>query len=1100
MYELAGSLGLLGNMKKILFILFVSLVVVISWRLIAYVQQDISKNGFYTIVSNEYRNGFFAHGGVVAWQGDKLIGQFSAHDDNLGIIQIPTKYLPLSLAGQTVFKLKSLSQNDWSFQGTYENKGILIYDSYPFGLPLITDSKKRTYQFEITSTNIDSTKNPDFSSNHLFTEKYVFPHQSTKQYPLILIKKISSAFSDESFWRWDCLLVPTLLFAFLLLGIFTKTIRDNLIKPFVLELLPSLFKKRPVLILISAVVLFFFYLSNLNSNLFFLLFLFTWSTLILCFKLKPDFSFKAAITVLLLIPVFIFLGHDKLSEEIAVFVWAFFIIGVGHYLVDYYFSKQAKIRSLERAWVELSKKQKFLIGAAVVLGIFGISIFFKSYYLGGDDTKFYYLYPDLFYQNFVSKIGPDTSVSSLLSLLPPTSIAPFILPLVAIKFIFRAANLQFVLYSLNIFFGVFFFYKFIDYLIPRSDIFSKWAKFLGALLYCFSIFNFYSYFNSQLLVMYLLSTFPLSMLLFIKAVREQKIHLVVICALISTIFGFLSVYIPWLSALFIVSLPLYLLFFLEHKKRFLAYSGLLIGLLILLNCHWFVYLTFSSVLNQSFGYTDPSITTDAFRKLNEQGIKIASSINSPIYPLLNSYHYDIQKNFNWPFLAIYESWYKNLLWINIFFIGIILWAVFLNSKEKGSNWPFVTTVSSLLIGVYFFTVNIGGWGQPLFIWLNNTIPGFVMFRNMYDKFAPAMAWSFALAFSASLISIILRIHSKQTKQILLGFSLFLIALNAKPFLLNEFNNVPIWTTKATYNTISGLNQDYLNLLEFVRSQDTSARYLELPLSYGNISQIQDQSLSNHYYNGLAPLLILTGKNDYSGAMSFGSFGQELIDDIQEHRYQEFGLLLRQFNVKYVIVNKSLNDELINSYIFGGLYQKQNDEFKRVILGQKIKDFGSRYSMYEINPEFAVDKIYLAADFKQLPTVNELQFKKLSSTKYQINIPSIHQDSDLVLLDPYLKEWEVTSSDGKQPILQGDHFKPFGYANGWHLNLEELIKKLPANSYSRNPDGTLSLNLLLQFKLMGFHYLFLYISIATFGLAVMYLVKIYLIDNWRKSHV
>ncbi|MEK7148041.1 MAG: hypothetical protein AAB758_01975, partial [Patescibacteria group bacterium] len=340
-------------------------------------------------------------------------------------------------------------------------------------------------------------------------------------------------------------------------------------------------------------------------------------------------------------------------------------------------------------------------------------------------------------------------------------------------------------------------------------------------------------------------------------------------------------------------------------------------------------------------------------------------------------------------------------------ITTVIWAGKIIENDKSRIPLYVAAVVSFFLAIYFFTVNIGPWGTPMFLWLTNNIPGFVIWRNMYDKFAYAVSFQWALILAVSLSIVIKSIKTDRNRTYLV-FLIFLIALiNAKPFILGEFEDLPYWTSQHSYDGIQVLNRDYMDMLKFIKNQSGVGRYLSLPLLTGNSVIIPDDRQIDHYFAGVSPLLLLTGKNDLSGLISFADKSQEVFHWLESRDYDSFGRLLQQYNVKYVIVSNSTPEDLQNSFMFSdGLFALQPKKFIDSLTGNKIKDFGSRYSLYKINPKYHNEKIYISdspATF--INQGAQLSFIRLAAHSYDIEISDLTSQLSLVFLDPYLKNWK-----------------------------------------------------------------------------------------------
>jgi len=87
-------------------------------------------------------------------KGEKITGEFIAQEPNLGIVGIRFKSfqrVAYKDEDALVFRLKEKSQKDWYYENTYRSGFIYDLPFLPLGFPLISDSKGKTYVFELQS-------------------------------------------------------------------------------------------------------------------------------------------------------------------------------------------------------------------------------------------------------------------------------------------------------------------------------------------------------------------------------------------------------------------------------------------------------------------------------------------------------------------------------------------------------------------------------------------------------------------------------------------------------------------------------------------------------------------------------------------------------------------------------------------------------------------------------------------------------------------------------------------------------------------------------------------------------------------------------------
>ncbi len=234
--------------------------------------------------------------------------------------------------------------------------------------------------------------------------------------------------------------------------------------------------------------------------------------------------------------------------------------------------------------------------------------------------------------------------------------------------------------------------------------------------------------------------------------------------------------------------------------------------------------------------------------------------------------------------------------------------------------------------------------------------------------------------------------------------------------------------------------------------------------------------------------------DFNGLLSFPpNISQRLLKNIFKQNFKEVGLFFQRMNVKYIIVSNNVTDEIKKSYLYayysrGDLYNAQDKNFKKTVLGRRIKDFGRRYSLYEINNDFKNEKIYLTDNLNVIPhDFSKVRYEKLASYKYEIKIKNLRDEEYLVFLDPYQKQWNLYFSMKNKPLLTGSHKVVFDYANGWLIDPEKIKKDLPEEYYHLNPDRSIDLVLTLYFKPYDYFYTGILVSSITGICLILYLI-------------
>jgi hypothetical protein len=368
---------------------------------------------------------------------------------------------------------------------------------------------------------------------------------------------------------------------------------------------------------------------------------------------------------------------------------------------------------------------------------------------------------------------------------------------------------------------------------------------------------------------------------------------------------------------------------------------------------------------------------------------------------------------------------------------------------------------------------------------------------MYDKFSIAVAFLYALSLSISLAMIAETKIRKAMWYSLICVLIVLPIINAVPMLFPRYNDNR-YSTRVT----GVFNTDYQELVASIRSLKDPSRYLWLPLNVANYVYLSDE-MPGHYYFGPSPLLLLSGATDFTGLLSFGtpfdySIAYQLKEQLIEKNYQKIGELFQHYNINYIILNKEGLVSERKKYLFDlDLYELQNQQLFNAILGEKIKDFGDRYSLFRIAPQFSSDKIYLSAkDTLQTDLFSKVEFTKKDSYMFDIKLPVTDVERTLVFLETYNKEWELQAvSTTKQILLAKVQPAQVPYANTFAIHPSDL-RTLPQDMYIQEGNSTF-VHARLYFGPQKYTIIGSVISIST-GIMIIAVIIISTIKNKKKK--
>ena len=252
--------------------------------------------------------------------------EFKAKDNNLGILIISIDDYKRQKAGNEdilIFKFKEKGRIDWDYKMEYSS---FLFDSqshFPFGIPVISNSKNKIYQFELSSTRGDSNNPIKLKSPLVFITGYQYSKSEIMGRGLKTIEfasnKIFGLITDlELLIKSSIYLIPLILYSILFL--FFKRFPINA-KHIVVP-----FKRKYLKIYIFIILLIIISPKNLILNEFMIV-LFSWTCFVYYFKLKSIVSFKVSLIIVIFWIAIIPFGFNSVQKIANELVYALFIFG-----------------------------------------------------------------------------------------------------------------------------------------------------------------------------------------------------------------------------------------------------------------------------------------------------------------------------------------------------------------------------------------------------------------------------------------------------------------------------------------------------------------------------------------------------------------------------------------------------------------------------------------------------------------------------------------------------------------------------------------------------------------------------------------------------
>jgi hypothetical protein len=712
------------------------------------------------------------------------------------------------------------------------------------------------------------------------------------------------------------------------------------------------------------------------------------------------------------------------------------------------------------------------------------------YYAGGDDTRLYYIYPEKFLQNLSLTVISDNSLGGANTGYYPTSqMAPLLYVILFLKTLLPFVNTQNLMYGLNYAFGFLFFSLLIGIWIKSKTTSDYSIKIVSSLFFVFSPFLMGTLYKHHLLAIYLVSIMPMLLYFFIRAVYENKFVFTIASVTLFSIFSATINTFPHWIPIGITSIPLLVWLFITNKASFLKQTFIFVVVGVLINFHWIYHLVNSQYFIKGLASSFDFYSSTDFVEANINGIRGTATLFSPLSVVFTTMDRLFMNNFS---LIVFIS--------GVFLLVIVSGGIFLpHIKDSLRKELYVVLLISFLFSWFLFSPNLGKWGPDFFVWLSTSLPFMTMFRNMYDKFALPLGFYFALTFAISLLNINSLFKRSEYVRVLFSvFILFIVLLNARALFQQKV------LSEGTIATVTGnFNDDFNNLVDYLNNLNNASRILWMPMTAPNYVSVEDKHLEGHYYSGLSPLRIFTGRGDYAGRFSFlipgQNFGDRYLKLIVDKKYEEFGEAMQRMNARYIILDKQLLPEAMQSFLYDEdrKYLKlQSDDYKNNLLGNKIVDFGDRYSLYEINDKYFSDRIFLTSNINEFSeSGNDLYYKKLASNEYEVQLSNLKDKKVLVFMDPYYKQWSLSViTDRKNIPLNITNQAAFGWVNSWELDPAKLKEVLEEEGQEDN-----LITLKLFFEPARVNNILYKFSIASYALAFS-LIGWHLIKSVKKIYV
>lgn len=718
------------------------------------------------------------------------------------------------------------------------------------------------------------------------------------------------------------------------------------------------------------------------------------------------------------------------------------------------------MKLLRNVFVHVSSNwQKYILLSTAILIFLIPNLFWGGLYIvGGDDGRFYYIFPLEYLKNFSFNIISNNTLGGNMGYLPVSYSAPTVFVLLLLKTVFPFWNTQLLAYGFILSFGFMFFYLFLQEIISERSLYLFWCRIFASLFYIFSLYMTKTFFQHQLISMYSIMVLPVCLYLFIVGIKKRNLRYIVASSLFYSIFSSTLYGLPWLLPAVLMMAP-FLFYFQRNAVSFsLKAVGIFIGFTLLCNTYWIIHYIIPVITHSGGDVFVNHLLSDNYRQQNDAAIAAITNLNSPVNQLVSYLRTSWSDREG---ISLFEA-------IGAVYLLVILYAgSILNTIKKSGRELYIVVTTGFCITLFFVTPNFGELNLKIFQFLNNTVPLFVMFRNMYDKFALAMAFQYALA-----VYIALYIFNESRMQnIYKYFVLFVLlvvtVIKAYPYVFIKYNDDE-FSTRIT----GAFNREFIDLMGYIKKTPTTSRFLWYPMTYPGYIVIGDSAGSNHFYSGLSLMQVLSQKSDIAGyygiqTPSDTQINSKIYSLLKEKNFDEVGKRLQQQNIGYVIENKEYPPDISLKFLNeNGFMSSQSAEYLAAITGEKIKEFGSRYTLYSINKKYQAPTVYVTSSLENDASEKiPVKYNKNPDGSYEITVDHLDSTKYLVFSEPYNSLWEINIlRNGHTQLVNEKHALVNDFGNSWKLDPQELFTDYP-QSVIKNDDGTYTMNLRISFKPM-----------------------------------
>lgn len=268
-------------------------------------------------------------------KGEVIKGQFMARENNLGIVLVRFYNFEKISDDSLTFSIKEKGQQKWFYEQNYKVNQFQPDKFFTFGFPLISDSKGKTYEFQLKSlygkkgNGIGiSTISPTFITQYQFTKNELL----NNKFLLInhLVKKFINAFMGTDF-KISSIIYFLPFISFVTLNICLKKILSSSAKN------KKYFYGLSTVFLIFNIILIFcniLFVRQLSSNIAVIILLVVWLWISFTYHFDSSITFLFAFIFLFFCPIMVAFNSEEIAQRTAIWTYYFLCTGIIQQLVQ----------------------------------------------------------------------------------------------------------------------------------------------------------------------------------------------------------------------------------------------------------------------------------------------------------------------------------------------------------------------------------------------------------------------------------------------------------------------------------------------------------------------------------------------------------------------------------------------------------------------------------------------------------------------------------------------------------------------------------------------------------------------------------------------